>query len=97
MLDMVRELLVRALHRLCGTWCALWWWTSAGHVKRGSSLPLADGGVRLDECGSSGCVLFGGDIELSRPYAECWLLDYQGREVGSISASLLLFGGRFFQ
>jgi len=31
--DTVRGLLARALHRLCGTWCAFRWWASAGHVK----------------------------------------------------------------
>ena len=66
---MVRGLLARGLHRLCGTWCALQRWASAGHVKGGRQRwvlhycrrnSLVDGGVKPDECGSGG---------LSRPYA----------------------------
>ena len=36
-LDMVRGLLVTALHRLCGSWCVLRRWASAGHVKNRST------------------------------------------------------------
>ena len=62
-------LLARALHRLCGTWCALRRWSSAGHVKKVvdkdgffiTADSSVDGGVRLDECGLGEGVLFGGD------------------------------------
>jgi len=86
-LDMVRVLLARALHRLCGTWCALRRWASAGHVRRwstetGSTLlknSSADAGVRPDECGLGECVLSGGVIGLSRPYANVgWLCTREG-------------------
>jgi len=41
-----------------------------------------DGGVRLDECGLGECVVFGGDIGLSRPYASVvWLWTRQRERV----------------
>ena len=43
-----------------------------------------DGSVRLDECGLGGCVLFGSDVKLSRPYASVgWLWTKEGERTQS--------------